>query len=225
VATSFQCLQDEIVGCEKCPNLRRYGQEIAIAKRKAYAEWDYWGRPVPNFGPARSRLVIVGLAPGAHGAHRTGRMFTGDRSGDWLYAALYRQGFASQPDSYAIDDGLKLKNCLITAVNHCAPPDNKPTRDEQLNCQPYLERLLRFAPRDVIVCLGKIAWDGAFRAFRALGWWEASRPAFGHGAEVELQQGRICLGCYHPSQQNTFTGKLTEKMLDQVFARAKDRLG
>lgn len=194
---------------------------MAITKRKAYQDFAYWGRPVPNFGPARSQLVIVGLAPGAHGAHRTGRMFTGDRSGDWLYAALHRAGFSSQATSESIEDGMKLKNCLITAVNHCAPPDNKPNRQEQLNCLPYLERLLAHAPRKVVVCLGKIAWDGAFRAFRNLNWWDQARPHFGHGQQVELSRGQRCIGCYHPSQQNTFTGKLTVPMLDQVFQTAK----
>ena len=198
-------------------------EEVAADPPRRYAGERYWARPLPGFGDPRAHLVVVGLAPAAHGGNRTGRIFTGDRSGDWLYAALYRAGYASQPTSVHPDDGLRLEGAWIAAVNRCAPPGNRPTPIERDNCLPYLVEELRLLTSSrVIVALGSFAWDGALRALRELG--EAvprPKPRFGHGAETFV--GRYALvGCFHPSQQNTFTGKLTESMLDSVFARARE---
>ncbi len=219
-------LQEELVTCTRCPRLAAYRQEVARRKRRAYADQEYWGRPVPGFGDPHARLLIVGLAPGAHGANRTGRMFTGDRSGDFLYAALYRAGFANQPQSVGRGDGLELRDTYITAVGRCAPPQNRPTAAELANCLPYLEAELRLLPRvRVLLALGGIAFDYTLRALRSLG--EAvprPKPKFSHGAEILIGRYRL-LGCYHPSQQNTFTGRLTSEMMDAVLARARAGLG
>ncbi|MGC1852180.1 MAG: uracil-DNA glycosylase [Solirubrobacterales bacterium] len=194
----------------------------AAAPPRRFRNQDYWARPVSGFGDPNARLAIVGLAPAAHGANRTGRMFTGDRSGDWLYAALHRAGYANQPDSVERDDGLRLQDAYITAVVRCAPPANRPTPAERDNCLPYLTRELELLTRcQTIVALGAFAWDGVLRSTRELGHGAPPpKPRFGHGAEANLGEWRL-LGSYHPSQQNTFTGRLTEPMLDQVFARAR----
>ncbi len=190
-------------------------------KRKAYVEFEYWGKPVPNFGAKSAKLMIVGLAPGAHGANRTGRMFTGDRSGDWLYRALHRAGLASQPTSTTLDDGLRLKNCLITAACHCAPPGNKPTGEELAACSDWFARTVQLSRPKVMVALGGIAWNSIFRLAKQQGWHTAARPKFGHAAEHKVKDRFTIIGSYHPSQQNTFTGRLTEPMLDAVFSRAQ----
>lgn len=211
-------LQDEIASCRKCPRLVAHCQEIARVKRRAYRDQEYWGRPVPSFGDPKAALLIVGLAPGAHGANRTGRMFTGDRSGDFLYRALYETGFANQPESVSSTDGLKLTNCYITAPVHCAPPDNKPTREEIEICSDYLRReLVLLKNVRVVVVLGRIALD-AYRAIRQL-----PRLDFAHGLVHDLNPTLIC--SYHPSQQNTQTGRLTAEMLRQVFEEAQRRIG
>lgn len=226
--SDWQALNRSVVNCTQCPRLIKHCKTIAKVKRKAYLDDDYWGKPVPNFGPAKVPLLIVGLAPGAHGANRTGRMFTGDRSGDWLYRALFKAGFCSQPESTADDDGLKLKKCAITAVCHCAPPDNKPTTDEVKNCAVFLDRTIRLCRPRVFLALGSIAWNAMARYAIERRWLEKPRPKFGHAATVELaiprRKGVFLVGCYHPSQQNTFTGKLTEKMLDDLLTGVKKRL-
>lgn len=184
-------------------------------------KWNYWGKPVPNFGDSTARLLIVGLAPAAHGANRTGRMFTGDRSGEWLYRALHKAGFANQATCADAKDGLKLTDCMITAVSHCAPPDNKPEPKEILNCQEYLEECFRELSPKVIVALGSIAWNAVFAHFTRQGFHKGARPKFSHAAVVKLENGLTVIGSYHPSQQNTFTGKLTEPMFDKVFSLAR----
>jgi uracil-DNA glycosylase len=221
---TWTALNKQIISCELCPRLRKYCQAIATEKRRAYADWTYWGRPVPNFGDPAARLLIVGLAPAAHGANRTGRMFTGDRSGDWLYRALHKAGFANHPQAMNRDDGLELTDCAITAMAHCAPPDNKPTVAEIVNCQRWLIESIDRVPAKVLLALGQIAWQGVVREARRRNWL-AGRPAkFQHGAKQQLSDGRWLLGSYHPSQQNTFTGRLTEPMFDQVFRRARELL-
>lgn len=220
----WDALNAAIVGCRKCPRLRSYCRNVAREKRRAYRNWTYWGRPVPNFGDPQARLLIVGLAPAAHGANRTGRMFTGDRSGEWLYRALHKAGFANQPTSVSRDDPLRLRDCAITAVCHCAPPDNKPTPGEMTACAPWLESTVRLLPVRVLVALGQIAWRSAVDYARGAGWWAGPRPRFGHAACIPLAGDRWLIGSYHPSQQNTFTGKLTEPMLDAVFATARAKL-
>lgn len=222
---SWQSLNNDIVACERCPRLRQHCREIARRKRRAYEHWRYWGKPVPNFGDPRARLLIVGLAPGAHGANRTGRMFTGDRSGDWLYRAMHRAGFANQAKSQSIDDGLALQDCAITAVCHCAPPDNRPSREEVAACREHLEATWDLLPVRIVLTLGGLAWNAACRELTQRGWLtQRPRPRFGHNARVALTDRRWLLGSYHPSQQNTFTGRLTEQMLDDVFSQARSLL-
>jgi uracil-DNA glycosylase family 4 len=196
---------------------------VARVKRRAFADQVYWGRPVPGFGAETPRVLIVGLAPAAHGANRTGRNFTGDRSGDWLYASLYRTGLANQPTSVSVDDGLTLPDTRVVAAVRCAPPANKPTPEERDTCRPWLSREIELCWPTVraVVVLGGFGWAALWPALRAAGLGVPARiPPFGHGATVELADGRTVLGCYHVSQQNTFTGRLTEPMLDAVFARA-----
>ena len=212
-----------VIACERCPRLREYCARVAREKRRAYADQEYWGRPVPGFGDPRARLVIVGLAPGAHGSNRTGRMFTGDASGDWLYAALHRAGFASQPTSVSRDDGQRLTDCWITAAGRCAPPGNKPTTDELDRCRDYLVAELALLTRArVVLALGRIGHEAWLRAS---GWWARmaarERPRFAHAAEARLPDGVTLLASYHPSRQNTQTGKLTRAMWRAVFARAR----
>jgi uracil-DNA glycosylase len=215
-------LEREVISCRRCPRLVAWREEVARVKRAAYAGEEYWGRPLPGFGDPAARVLLLGLAPAAHGGNRTGRIFTGDRSGDWLFAALYRTGFASQPTSVSRGDGLRLTDAWVTAAVRCAPPANRPLPSERDNCLPWLERELSLLESvTVIVTLGSFAWDAALRVARALGEPVVRpRPKFGHGAES--QAGRFTLlGCFHPSQQNTFTGKLTEPMIDAVLERAK----
>ncbi|MFF0376757.1 uracil-DNA glycosylase [Actinoplanes missouriensis] len=228
-AASLSVLDAEIADCFACPRLVSWRTEVAVTKRAAFRDQTYWGRPIPGFGAADAEIAILGLAPAAHGGNRTGRIFTGDRSGDVLFAALHRAGLANQPTSVSIDDGLQLRNTRIFAAVRCAPPDNKPLPQERDTCAPWLRReleLIRPTLR-VVVALGAFAWAA---------WWPAlidvyglrppvPRPKFGHGAEVILPGAPDLLGCFHVSQQNTFTGRLTPAMLDEVFARAKARAG
>ena len=216
-AASLVALEREIIACRACPRLVEWRERVAREKRAAFRDWDYWGRPVPGFGDPGARLVVVGLAPAAHGANRTGRVFTGDRSGDWLFRAMHRAGFANQPLAEHREDGLELLDARVVATVRCAPPDNRPTVEERDRCHPYLQRELALLDRA--------------RVYVALGGWALSRlavledlrprPRFGHGAEIALAGGRTLLCSYHPSQQNTFTGRLTEPMFDAVFARAR----
>jgi uracil-DNA glycosylase len=217
---SLARLADEIVACRRCPRLVEWRERVAADPPRRFAGESYWGNPVPGFGDPGAGIVLVGLAPAANGANRTGRVFTGDRSGDWLYAALHRAGLANQPVSVAADDGLELRNAYVTAVNRCPPPANKPTTEERDNCLPYLVRELELLPARVLVALGAYAWHGSLLALGALGEeLPRPRPKFGHGAEAEIGP-YLLLGCFHPSQQNTFTGRLTEPMMDSVLARA-----
>ena len=226
-ATELEALAGEIAGCRLCPRLVEWREAVAADPPKRYRGERYWARPLPGFGDPAAGVVVVGLAPAAHGANRTGRVFTGDRSGDWLFGAMHRAGLANQAESVSADDGLRLRGAWVTAVNRCAPPDNKPTPAERDTCLPYLVRELELLKRArVLVTLGSYAWDGSLRALRSAGA-EVPRPKprFGHGAEAEIGAGEslgplTLLGCFHPSQQNTFTGKLTVPMIDEVFARA-----
>ena len=217
---SLTAVERVVPRCRRCPELRGYCADVAATKRRAFADWDYWGRPVPAFGDHRPRILIVGLAPAAHGANRTGRMFTGDRSGDFLYAAMHRAGLANQPHATDKGDGLKLKGVYITAALRCAPPNNRPTAAQLANCAPYLvDELLAVRPR-VTIALGGIAWDATLRALAAAGAAVGRpRPRFAHGIECPLGFTML-LGCYHVSQQNTFTGRLTEVMMDALLNRA-----
>ena len=218
-------LEDEVVCCRRCPRLVAWREQVAHERRAAFASERYWARPVPGFGDPAARIVVLGLAPAAHGGNRTGRVFTGDRSGDFLFAALHRAGFASSPISRGMGDGLVLRDVWIMAAVRCAPPANRPTPAERDTCLPFLEReLAALTSLRVIVALGAYGWDGALRAVTGLGHAVRPKPRFGHGAEAEVGPLRL-LGCYHPSQQNTFTGKLTEPMLDAVFSRAREVAG
>jgi uracil-DNA glycosylase family 4 len=215
-----------VIACRRCPRLVAWRERVAREKRAAFAGEPYWGRPLPGFGDPHARILVVGLAPAAHGGNRTGRIFTGDRSGDWLFAALYRAGLASQPESVSRGDGLRLTDCYVTAAVRCAPPGNRPLPSERDNCLLYLGRELELLPRArVILCLGGFAWDAALRVLAARGAAiPRPRPRFGHGAAVAVAE-RTLLGSYHPSQQNTFTGRLTEPMLDEVLAQANRLAG
>jgi len=227
LASALEILQDEIVHCERCPRLRDHCATVAREKRRAYRDWEYWGRPVPAFGDPQARVLILGLAPGAHGSNRTGRMFTGDRSGDMLYDVLHQTGFASRPESRSRDDGLTLHDLYITAAAHCAPPGNKPTPQEIRNCRPFLERELDLlANLKVVVALGKIAFDNYLDVLKARGVIGSRAPfVFGHNRQFSTGAGQpLLISSYHPSQQNTSTGKLTRKMLIQVFRRAERAL-
>jgi uracil-DNA glycosylase len=223
VAASLQQLNSRIVACERCPRLREYCAQVARVRRRQYAEWDYWGRPVPSFGDPQARVLVLGLAPGAHGSNRTGRPFTGDGSGNFLYPVLYEAGFASQPNAVSRDDGMKLTGLWITAVVHCAPPANKPTPEEQRNCAPWLDEELRLLRNlRVVVCLGKIAFDGLLAHAQRTGQLTSrSGLIFRHGAEYTLPNGLRMIASYHPSLQNTNTGKLTRPMFLDVFLRAR----
>jgi uracil-DNA glycosylase len=244
---SWSALTTDIVTCRACPRLVAWREQVAREKRRAYRDWDYWGRPVPGFGDPAARLLVVGLAPGAHGSNRTGRMFTGDSSGDTLYTALHRAGFASQPISRHRDDGLTLTHAFITAVGRCAPPDNRPTPEELAACRPFLERELALMPQiQVIVALGQIAFEGCLRLLRDHGYQPGQAeakaeaesnprlpstvyrlPKFGHGRHyvfIAPASQKHLLTSYHPSRQNTQTGRLTQSMLDEVFGLAQSLL-
>jgi uracil-DNA glycosylase len=228
--SALAVLQSTIVTCGRCPRLVAWREQVARDKRAAFKDQDYWGKPIPGFGDPAARLLVCGLAPAAHGGNRTGRVFTGDRSGDWLFAALFRAGFANQPASTHRDDGLKLQDCYITACVRCAPPDNKPTVEERDACLGYLGDELRLLRKvRVIVCLGAFAWDNVARILRGRESHHAERDGyskkvrFGHGAEMSCGP-YVLVGSYHPSQQNTFTGRLTRAMLDAVFVQARAHL-
>lgn len=221
-------LQAAVVRCELCPRLREHCKAVAAARRRAYKDWEYWGKPVPSFGDPAARVLIVGLAPAAHGGNRTGRIFTGDRSGDWLYRALYQTGFASQPTSVSRDDGLTLRDAYITAVVRCAPPGNKPAPEELANCRPYFEREIDLLTNvRVVVALGRIAFDQYLTVLQKRGVIKSrARFQFGHNRRFETAPGApLLISSYHPSQQNTSTGKLTEKMLLDVFRQARKAAG
>jgi len=227
-------LNRQIIACRKCPRLVAWREAVAVEKRRAYRDWVYWGKPVPGFGDPHPRVLVVGLAPGAHGSNRTGRQFSGDASGDFLYPALYRAGYANQPHSTSRDDGLKLIGLFVTAAARCAPPGNRPTPQELANCQPYLERELELTKPNVIVCLGRVAFERILRIFSE----RPSRFEFRHGAYYRLDKGKegpgarggnpalsaaVWLLCsYHPSQQNTLTGRLTRRMFDQIWKKARE---
>jgi uracil-DNA glycosylase family 4 len=216
--TALEAVEREVVRCRQCPRLVAWREQVARVKRASFASETYWGRPIPGFGDPTAHVLVLGLAPAAHGGNRTGRIFTGDRSGDWLFAALWRTGFANQPTSISRDDGLNLIDCFVAAAVRCAPPANKPLPAERDNCLPYLEReLSALTSVRVIVCLGGFAWDAALRVLGQF----RPRPKFAHGAELPIGE-KTLLGSYHPSQQNTFTGRLTEPMLDAVFRRARE---
>jgi uracil-DNA glycosylase len=224
VSNALHILQERIIACTRCPRLVAYREEVAIAKRRAYRDWEYWGRPVPSFGDPHARLLIIGLAPAAHGGNRTGRMFTGDRSGDFLFRALYDTGFASQPESVSRDDGLRLIDSYLTAAVRCAPPANKPAPQEIRNCREYLENELDLLREvRVVVTLGKIAFDDYLSVLRDRGIIRSRAPfVFGHNREHVIAPGQpVLLSSYHPSQQNTSTGKLTLAMLEEVFRAAR----
>jgi uracil-DNA glycosylase family 4 len=222
-AASLEALNAQIVACESCPRLREHCAEVARVRRRAYADWEYWGKPVPSFGDERARVMALGLAPGAHGSNRTGRPFTGDGSGDFLFPVLHEAGFASQPKAASRSDGMKLKDLWISAVVRCAPPANKPTPEEQRNCAPWLDREMSLLGNlRVVVCLGRIAFDGLLAYAQKAGTLPPrSSFVFTHGAEYTLPSGLIVIASYHPSLQNTNTGKLTRPMFLAVFKRAR----
>ena len=214
--TALDRLRTEICDCRRCPRLVAWREQVAEVKRASFADEDYWGRPVPGFGDPSARILVLGLAPAAHGANRTGRMFTGDRSGDWLYRALWRAGLANQPTSVSADDGLTVRGAWVTSAVKCAPPDNRPTPDERDACRPFVvAELAALVDVRVIVCLGSFAYQAACARTGV-----RPRPTFGHGVEVTAHNGLTLVCSFHPSQQNTFTGRLTEPMLDHVVARA-----
>jgi len=215
--SELEKLKQEIIVCRKCPRLVEWREEVARIKRKAYQDQEYWGKPVPGFGDPKARVLVVGLAPGAHGSNRTGRNFTGDASGGFLYPALYRAGFANQAVAVSRGDGLILTDMYITSTGRCAPPGNKPSPEELNNCQPYLEREIEILKPKVIVCLGRIAFDRVLKIYSA----RNSVWKFGHGATYQLENSDWLLCSYHPSQQNTLTGKLTVKMFDDIWKKAK----
>ena len=219
-------LHEEIIGCRACPRLVEWRERIAREKRRAYQDWTYWGRAVPGFGDPRAELLIMGLAPAAHGANRTGRLFTGDRSADFLLAGLHRAGFANQPESHHREDGLRLTRAFISAPCRCAPPDNKPLPEELARCAPFLDRELALLPLKVVLALGGIAWNATLTWMQRTGVAiPTPRPAFGHGAELALPGAPVLVGSYHVSQQNTQTGRLTPAMFDDVMAQVWRLLG
>jgi len=219
----LRVLAAQIEGCRACPRLVAWREQVARERRAAFSQQEYWGRPVAGFGDGAAAIALLGLAPAAHGANRTGRVFTGDRSGDFLYAALWRADLASQPVSRARDDGLELRGCFVTAAVRCAPPANRPTPAELDRCLPYARAELALLEKlRVVVCLGGFAWNAALALYDVR---ERPRPRFGHGAEYSPASGPALLACYHPSQQNTFTGRLTEPMIDAVLARARELAG
>lgn len=219
--TELEALERRIVTCRLCPRLVEWRERVAREKRAAFRDEEYWGRPLPGFGDPAARVYVLGLAPAAHGGNRTGRVFTGDRSADWLFGSMHRTGFANQPTSLHPGDGLRLDGAFVAAAVRCAPPANRPLPVERDNCLPYAaEELGLLDDLSVTICLGGFAWDSAARLFGV-----RPRPRFGHGTEHSLPDGHTLLGCYHPSQQNTFTGKLTEEMIDSVFARARKLAG
>jgi uracil-DNA glycosylase len=214
-------LERDVIGCRACPRLVDWREQVAREKRAAHRDEEYWGRPIPGFGDADARIVVLGLAPAAHGANRTGRVFTGDRSGDWLFRAMFRAGLANQPESVALDDGLEVTGAWVTAAVKCAPPANKPLPAERDACAPFLERELAALERvSVVVCLGQFGYQAACAHFGV-----RPRPKFGHGVEVPIEDGPTLICSFHPSQQNTFTKRLTEPMLDAVFSRAVELAG
>ncbi|MEJ2636827.1 MAG: uracil-DNA glycosylase [Calditrichia bacterium] len=222
----FQKLHDTVSKCRKCPRLVEWREKVAREKTRRFMDWDYWGRPLPGFGDPAAGLWVIGLAPAVHGGNRTGRVFTGDRSGDWLFRALHRAGFASQPESRNINDGLKLTDCYISAVVRCAPPANKPLHSEYDNCLPYLLREKELLKNlKIILCLGQISFSQTLVMLEKAGFGPfRPKPHFQHGREITLQDGTMLLSCYHPSQRNTFTGLLTENMFDAVFRRVNSLL-
>ena len=224
---SLPAVAAAIIACERCPRLRAHCREIALVRKHAHAGDEYWGRAVPSLGDPRARLLIIGLAPAAHGANRTGQLFTGDASGSWLYEALHRYGFSNRPNALWRDDGLALTDCWITAAAHCAPPQNRPTPSELARCRPYLEAELGLLPQvEVVLALGRVSWEAWLRA---AGWWARlpvrERPAFGHGIETVLPDGKVLVTSFHPSRQNTNTGRLTREMWYGVFETIRGRLG
>jgi uracil-DNA glycosylase len=224
--SALAAIRDDVVVCRQCPRLVAWRERVAREKTARFADQTYWGRPVPAFGDPRAGVLVLGLAPAAHGGNRTGRIFTGDRSGDFLFASMYRTGFADRPSSTSADDGLTLRGAYVAAVNRCAPPGNRPTPEERDRCLPFLEReLAALSGLRVLVPLGSFAWDGAIRAVAALGYdVPRPKPRFGHGAEATVGPYRF-VGSFHPSQQNTFTGKLTPEMLDAILRRAAELAG
>ncbi len=227
MSSALNILNHEVIGCRKCPRLVEYREHIGIEKRRAYRDHEYWAKPVPGFGDPQARVLILGLAPGAHGSNRTGRPFTGDKSGEFMYPILYKTGFASQPTAVNREDGLKLLDCYITAAVRCAPPDNKPLPQEIANCAPYLDREITYLDQlKVVVALGKIGFDAYLAHLQRTGFAiRKSAYAFGHAAEYKIPNGITLLASYHPSNQNTATGKLTAKMFEAIFRRARKLAG